>query len=117
MSVSILSPVVSAPLPPAAAVVASCPLWCVERNKAAHRSAGAGTAHFGAQVMVPNPRPLPDETAALWRAELFQDARGEVQLYVQGETSVDLSAVEADVLIAQAEGFVATLRALRAQMG
>jgi hypothetical protein len=76
----------------------------------------AGTAHFSAQTVLPNPRPLPDETPALLRAELYQDALGGVQLFVQGETTVDLSPVEADVLIAQAQGFVDTLRVLRRQM-
>jgi hypothetical protein len=39
-----------------------------------------------------------------------------VHLFVQGETTVDLSHVEADMLIAQAQGFVDTLRVLRSQM-
>jgi hypothetical protein len=78
-------------------------------------SAGSG-AHFSPQSILPNPRPLPGETPALLRAELYQDALGGTQLFLQGETTVDLSPVEADVLIAQAQGFVDTLRILRQQM-
>jgi hypothetical protein len=52
----------------------------------------------------------------LLRAELYQDSLGKVQLFLQGETTVDLSPVEADVLITQAQAFVDTLRVLRRQM-
>ncbi|WP_372458236.1 DUF6907 domain-containing protein [Streptomyces sichuanensis] len=42
---------------------------------------------------------------------------GETRLCVQGETDIDLSAAEADALIAQAQAFVDSLRVLRRRMG
>ncbi|WSM09071.1 hypothetical protein OIE74_32830 [Streptomyces sp. NBC_01716] len=55
------------------------------------------------------------------RAELFRldelDSSSEEVIYVQGEGQREMSGPELDVFIAQAQGFVDSLRVLRGQLG
>ncbi|MGW2113749.1 DUF6907 domain-containing protein [Streptomyces zhihengii] len=90
---------------------AACPSWCGVKHPV-----GKG-AHFSAQAIVPNPRPLPDEAPVLLRAELYQDADGLALMFVQGETTLELAAPGADDLIGQVQAFLDHLRLLRTHMG
>ncbi|MDX2732851.1 hypothetical protein PV320_29955 [Streptomyces sp. PA03-2a] len=85
-----------------------------------HDFGPAVTAHWSPEYQLAGPRPESKGLPVLLRAELSRLDEGshedEVVLYVQGETSVDLKANEADVFIAQAQAFVDTLRVLRRQM-
>ncbi|WP_416069479.1 DUF6907 domain-containing protein [Streptomyces sp. PA03-2a] len=113
-----------APVAPQIAAVAHptrCPAWCRHRSHPMDHDFGpAVTAHWSPEYQLAGPRPESKGLPVLLRAELSRLDEGshedEVVLYVQGETSVDLKANEADVFIAQAQAFVDTLRVLRRQM-
>lgn len=98
-----------------------CPLWCQHRHEPGqHQYGPTATWHWSHHYQLANP--LPDANGdTLLRAELYQsdedDATGEQRLSVTGESVADLSADEADILIAQMQAFVDTLRVLRRQMG
>lgn len=122
------APVLSAPVPPQppapfapSAHPAACPSWCRERHDAAACASLGLMPHLSAEYRVENPAPLDDESAFMLRAQLLQIDRvtGEdtLVMYVSGESDVELEADEADVLIAQMQAFVDTLRVLRRQMG
>lgn len=100
---------------------AACPSWCRERHDAAACASLGLMPHLSAEYRVENPAPLDDESAFMLRAQLLQIDRvtGEdtLVMYVSGESDVELEADEADVLIAQMQAFVDTLRVLRRQMG
>lgn len=99
----------------------ACPSWCRDRHApVAHEFGPSVTSHWGVQAALVNPAVFA-AGEPLMRAELFRyDAGsgvGETTLYVQGQTDVEMSAVEVDMLLVQAQAFVDTLRVLRAQMG
>ncbi|MEE6264917.1 hypothetical protein V2E29_04550 [Streptomyces diastatochromogenes] len=98
-----------------------CPLWCRDRHAPTKHVFGPSvTSHWGIQARLDNPAVFAAGESFM-RAELFRydggsDA-GETTLYVQGQTDVEMSAPEVDLLIVQAQAFVDTLRVLRSQMG
>ncbi|MCD9196041.1 DUF6907 domain-containing protein [Streptomyces albireticuli] len=99
-----------------------CPSWCRDRQEpAAHHFGPTATWHWSPQYRLSNPRPLEGDVPVILRSELYrsdeESGTGEVKLYLSGETDIDLGRDEADVLIADLDAFVATLRVLRRQMG
>ncbi|MFE7106603.1 DUF6907 domain-containing protein [Streptomyces sp. NPDC057575] len=119
-------PVVSASIPspavPAVSHPTVCPSWCKNRSQPlAHDFGPSMTDHWSPEYLLTGPRPSSGEFPVLLHAELSRidegDSADQTVLYVQGETSVDLKADEADIFIAQAQAFVDTLRVLRRQMG
>jgi hypothetical protein len=118
MTLAQLAPTVSPTAP--VSHPTTCPPWCKDRrHPAAHGSAPLQTSHFGPQLVLSNPDPLPRTSTVMARAELcrLDDSRmGEQMLFVSGESDVELSGPEADVFIAQAQAFVDGLRVLRRQM-
>lgn len=123
------SPVLSAPVPPqsptapsAASHPSPCPSWCKDRHyPLGHLFGPTSTAHWSPQAVLSNPHPAGFTAPIMMRAELYrgdeESVLGEVLMFVQGETDVELTADEVDVFIAQAQGWVDTLRVLRRQMG
>ena len=105
------------PTVPAAAVQhpTVCPPWCEE-----HAADRTETWHWSLQHKLRNPRPEDPNQDVLLRAELYRRDTvdgGETRLLLGGESDVDVSAEEADVLIGQLAAFVDTLRGLRSRMG
>lgn len=99
-----------------------CPSWCRDRRHVeGHHFGPTATWHWGTQYQLANPAPLAGEAPVFVRAELFRcdedDQRGEVSMYLSGETDIEMGRDEVDVLIVQAQAFVDTLRAMRQQMG
>lgn len=114
------APALAAPVP--ASHPTACPSWCRDRrHPAGHHFGPTSTWHWGPQVRLANPDPLPDTIPVILRAELFRadegDERGEVSMYLSGETDIEMGRDEVDVFIIQAQAFVDTLRAMRRQMG
>lgn len=100
----------------------ACPSWCKDRRHVeGHHYGPTATWHWGQQYQLANPNPLPDTTPVIMRAELFRNDElsvlGEVSMYLSGETDIEMGAGEVDAFIVQAQAFVDTLRAMRAQMG
>ncbi|MFD3520458.1 DUF6907 domain-containing protein [Streptomyces sp. NPDC058653] len=97
-----------------------CPAWCKDRNHpTAHNSSTHDTAHRSPELLLTAPGINgPD---VIVRAELFRldelDSSSEEVIYVQGEGQREMSGPELDVFIAQAQGFVDSLRVLRGQLG
>lgn len=98
-----------------------CPSWCKDRHELVQHEYGpTATWHWGHSYQLANP--APDATGdVLLRAELSRcdedNETGEPRLSLSGESEADLSADEADILIANMQAFVDTLRVLRRQMG
>lgn len=98
-----------------------CPSWCQYRaHPLGHHFGPSSTAHWSPMLTLHNPGALSGTSDMLLRAELSRIDEGDVLaeqvLYVGGESDVELSAGEADVFIAQLQGFVDGLRMLRGQM-
>ncbi|GAA1377959.1 hypothetical protein J0695_30890 [Streptomyces beijiangensis] len=86
----------------------------------AHHFGPSSTAHFSPLLLLSNPAALPGTSDVLLHAELCRidegDRLAEQVLYVGGESDVELTGEDADVLIARLQGFVDGLRVLRGQM-
>lgn len=116
----------AAPPAPSAVAPAShptpCPSWCRDRRHVQdHHFGPTATWHWGTQYQLANPAPLEGEPPTFVRAELFRcdenDQRGEVSMYLSGETDIEMGRDEVDAFIVQAQAFVDTLRVMRRQMG
>lgn len=97
-----------------------CPSWCKDRGAVRHDAGPWLTPHFSEQAQLAMPGALQSESGVLARAELVRlDETGERSadvLFVQGESTAELSGVEADLFIARAQAWVDSLRALRAHL-
>jgi hypothetical protein len=121
-AVSVPSPATVAPTPTPTSHPTPCPSWCKDRRHVeGHHFGPTATWHWGTQVRLANPSPLPDAIPVVLRAELFRsdedDRLGEVSMYVSGETDMEMGRGEVDVFIVQAQAFVDSVRAMRRQMG
>lgn len=114
-------PQVPSRTPETAAAPASCPSWCRETHDVTACGVLGVTTHLSSEHSVANPDPLDDAPALMMRAQLLKidRAQGEntLVMYVNGESDVELGGDDADILIAQMQAFVDTLRVLRRQMG
>ncbi|WP_407563343.1 DUF6907 domain-containing protein [Streptomyces sp. 184] len=92
-----------------------CPPWCKDRAASRHDAGPSLTPHFSQQIQLDVPG-----AGVLARAELVRldetGERSEAALFIQGESTAELSGVEADLFIARAEAWVDGLRALRREM-
>ncbi|KIZ16865.1 DUF6907 domain-containing protein [Streptomyces natalensis] len=121
---TVLAPEIPSQTNPAECLVShptACPSWCRDRHApVAHEFGPSVTSHWGVQARLDNPAAF-GAGESFMRAELYRyDAGSEVgatTMYVQGQTDVEMTAAEVDVLLVQAQAFVDTLRVLRAQMG
>ncbi|MEU0354930.1 DUF6907 domain-containing protein [Streptomyces cyaneofuscatus] len=98
-----------------------CPAWCREKHQASACAALRMTIHLSAEHGVANPDPLDgDLTDVLIKAQLLKIDRTPEEdtfvMYLSGETDVEVDKDGADILIAQMQAFVDTLRVLRRQM-
>lgn len=97
-----------------------CPPWCKDRAAPRHDAGPWLTPHFSEQAQLAMPGALQSESGVLARAELVRldetGERSETVLFIQGESTAELSGVETDLFIAQAQAWVDGLRALRREM-
>ncbi|RPK56183.1 hypothetical protein EES43_24385 [Streptomyces sp. ADI96-02] len=98
-----------------------CPAWCRESHQAAACATMRMTVHLSAEHSVANPDPLDGDVAdALIKAQLLKIDRtpddDTLVMYLSGETDAEVDKNGADILIAQMQAFVDTLRVLRRQM-
>lgn len=112
---------VTAPAAPSVQHPSPCPSWCQYRaHPLGHHFGPSSTAHWSPMLTLHNPGALSGASDVLLRAELSRIDEGDVLaeqvLYVGGESDVEMSGPEADVMIAQLQGFLDGLRVLRAQM-
>ncbi|WP_419994782.1 DUF6907 domain-containing protein [Streptomyces boninensis] len=99
-----------------------CPAWCAlgPVDSQEHNGGPRATVHRSVEALLAGPCDGFGENVAV-RAEIYSlEEEGERQcpavIYVQGESDFELTSEQADVFIADAEQFLATLRVLRAQM-
>ncbi len=120
------APVLSAPVPPQPPAPVShptpCAAWCREKHLASACATLGMTIHLSAEHSVANPDPLDgDSSDALIKAQLLKIDRSPDEdtfvMYLGGESDVEVDKDGADILIAQMQAFVDTLRVLRRQMG
>lgn len=98
----------------------ACPSWCKDGYyPAGHNHSANDTAHRSLSLTLASPSPRVGEDI-LVRAEVFRldelSDIGETVLYLEGETSFQLTAPEADIWLAQAQAFLDGVRVLRSQM-
>jgi hypothetical protein len=123
MSVATNEAITHSGVTPPLAHPTACPSWCVESgNPMDHHFGPTATVHEGQRFLLANPGPtLVEPSGILMRASLYRyDKTGEPitpTLAIHGEEECEVDAHGADVLIANVQAFLDTLRVLRRQMG
>lgn len=114
-------PAVSSPSPsPTGSHPSPCPSWCKDGDRPLEHTFGPSTTwHWSPQYRLANP--VSEGPDTLLFAEIVRNdedsATGEPAMFVQAQGAIEVGADDADILIAQMQAFVDTLRVLRRQMG